>query len=246
MPALQEKVCLIVPCYNEEKRLDLGRFESFGYIHYLFVNDGSTDGTARLLAANVREPNYWLDLPANCGKAEAVRRGMLHARELPIWDALAWVGFWDADLATPVEEVEYLLQNLQFYGRVDAVFGSRVDRLGSTIARDYFRHLFGRLFATVVQILFNTGSYDTQCGAKLFRKEVLEEAFGEPFTSRWLFDIEILLRLAGRRVIECPLRQWKEIGGSKVRFFSFSVHAARDMYLMRRRYGRRQSAPGSG
>ncbi|HLA41191.1 MAG TPA: glycosyltransferase [Candidatus Glassbacteria bacterium] len=236
MPAQQEKVCLIVPCYNEEKRLDFTRFKSCGFIHYLFVNDGSTDGTAGLLASSVKEPDFWLDLPANCGKAEAVRRGMLFSRELPVWNELTWVGFWDADLATPVEEVEYFLKSLQFYGPVDAICGSRVDRLGSKISRDYFRHLLGRIFATVVQFLFHTGSYDSQCGAKLFRKEVIEQAFGEPFTSRWLFDIEILLRLAGRQVIECPLRRWDEIGGSKIRFFSFTWRALRDLYRMRKRY----------
>lgn len=243
MSAVQEKVCLIIPCYNEEERLDFSRFKSYGFIHYLFVNDGSTDATLQRLQENVTEPDYYLDLSANCGKAEAVRKGILYARKLPIWEEITWVGFWDADLATPVEEVEFFLRFIEITGKgADAIYGSRVDRLGGAISRDYLRHLLGRVFATVVQLVLNTGSYDSQCGAKLFKKSVVEEAFAEPFISRWLFDIEILLRLRNRRIVECPLRQWSEIRGSKIRFFSFTARALRDIWLIRLRYGRKTSA----
>lgn len=238
MPDVQEKVCLIVPCYNERERLDLSLFRSYGFIHYLFVNDGSSDGTLELLKQQVGDGDYYLDLPQNCGKAEAVRRGMLHLKELPIYEQLSWVGFWDADLATPVEEVDFFLKFAALYDNVDAIYGSRIDRLGGEINRNYFRHVLGRVFATAIQSILKLGTYDSQCGAKLFRKELIGAAFSEPFISRWLFDLEILMRLDGFTVIECPLRRWIEVGGSKIRFLPFLIRAARDIWKMYFKYRR--------
>jgi hypothetical protein len=97
-----------------------------------------------------------------------------------------------------------------------AVLGSRVNKLGSNIKRSYVRHVIGRLIATFLGATVKVHAYDSQCGAKIFRKEVIEKAFGEPFDTKWLFDVEIILRLKGEPLLECPLREWINVGGSKI------------------------------
>ena len=126
-----------------------------------------------------------------------------------------WIGYWDADLATPLSEVATLLSYQGLLAeRVDAVFGSRISRLGARIERSYLRHLSGRAFATVAAVALRVNTYDSQCGAKLFRREVVQQAFGDPFVSRWIFDLEIVLRLGSANVIECPVHHWLDVKGS--------------------------------
>ena len=105
-----------------------------------------------------------------------------------------------------------------------AVCGSRILRLGASIHRSFFRHYFGRVFATVASNILNIPVYDTQCGAKLFRAEHAELIFSEHFLSRWFFDVELFARsieLMGRQktvhsIYEVPLSQWHDQGVSKV------------------------------
>jgi glycosyltransferase involved in cell wall biosynthesis len=233
--ALPETVCLVVPCYNERERLDPARFAAFcPPLQLLFVDDGSTDGTGDFLERALPPGARLLRLAANRGKAEAVRAGMLAACA---GDAPAWIGFWDADLATPLDEVAAMLRYQQLYPpRVDAVFGSRIYRLGARIDRSYFRHLVGRAFATAAGVALGVGTYDSQCGAKLFRREVVPLAFAEPFVSRWIFDLEIVLRLGAANVIECPLNRWSDVGGSKIRMAADFWRVARDIARIRARY----------
>src|SRR5512139_4038179 len=76
MLPMQKKICLVIPCYNEEKRLDISQFrEALGGAYFLFVNDGSIDETLSFLEANQMEGMCILNLDRNCGKGEAVRRG---------------------------------------------------------------------------------------------------------------------------------------------------------------------------
>lgn len=224
---------LVVPCYNEADRLDTDAFRSalasIAALRFLFVDDGSTDDTAaviRGLAAHERIDA--LVLPLNVGKAEAVRRGILRALSLGP-DA---VGFWDADLATPFDEVPRFLELLRTRPGVDMVIGSRVKLLGRRISRNPLRHYVGRATASLVSIVLGLGVYDTQCGAKLFRvRDTLGPApallFADAFTSRWAFDVEIIARWIGgftgvprdvleQRIVELPLETWIDIGGSKL------------------------------
>jgi dolichyl-phosphate beta-glucosyltransferase len=235
----QETVCLIVPCFNEEARLDMDRFAAGpASCVFLFVNDGSTDGTAHAIRGRLSERVFLLDLPQNVGKAEAVRVGMLHATESPVFAGAVWIGYWDADLATPLTEVEYLLRFVHLLDEaVHSVWGSRVYRLGSRIQRSHPRHLAGRLVATVLGLFLGLPSYDSQCGAKLFRREVVRAAFTEPFTSRWLFDAELLMRLAEYRIVECPLREWRDIPGHPLRLVSMAYTILPDLIRIRKKYG---------
>lgn len=182
------------------------------------MNDGSTDGTAELIRAQLPPNAHLLDLPQNLGKGGAVREGILHARTLPFYSRLGWIGYWDADLATPLSELDRFFKYRMIHPReVDALMGSRIYKLGARIERSAVRHVLGRFFATVVGTLFRLRSYDSQCGAKLFRPAVVEQAFALPLLSRWAFDVEILLRLEDSNVVECPLLAWKDVRGSKFR-----------------------------
>lgn len=232
------RVCLIVPCYNEAARLDVERFaRPPAGVTCLLVDDGSSDATLELAQRHASPALRVFALERNVGKAEAVRRGVLHARASGLLDGVEWVGYWDADLATPLSEVEYLLGYAALLGgHVDGILGSRVYKLGSRIVRSYRRHLLGRGFTTVAATVLGLGFYDSQCGAKLFRPAVIDAAFGEPFVSRWIFDVEILLRLGGYRLIECPLREWADVPSSRLHVARVAGSVLMDLLRIRRRY----------
>ncbi len=237
-----EKTCIIVPCYNEEKRLDIDKFKEFPdpNIYFLFVNDGSTDGTLAILEKNRSERILVHPLHKNSGKAEAVRKAMMHLTGLPIFSEIKWVGYWDADLATPLCEIRnFFIYKEIFMPYAKAVFGSRIIRLGSDIRRKFSRHIIGRLFAIFVKIIFNLGTYDSQCGAKIFRKELVHEIFTEPFVSKWIFDVEIILRMKknNRHIVESPLVSWEDIKGSKLMKISSITCIFSDLLKLWLKYG---------
>lgn len=221
------KVLLIIPCFNEERRLPIGEIKNFlekdiRDIHLEFVNDGSSDGTLPLLKkfASGAERVSILDLPKNVGKAEAIRSAMLNQQN----SDFDYVGYFDADLAAPLEEVYTFIDKIE-QSRPLLVMGSRVKLLGlTTIKRKWYRHYFGRVFATAASKTLQIAVYDTQCGAKLIKKTCIPVIFNQPFISKWLFDIEIIFRLKQsemyrqylRPIFEIPLSKWEEKGESKV------------------------------
>src|SRR5262249_13991243 len=194
-----QEVCVVVPCFNEEHRLRAADFLAFVANHpgasLCFVDDGSRDGTVTVLEKlHAQCPDRILvyRLPKNGGKAEAVRGGVLHVAESGRWPI---IGYWDADLSTPLAEVDRLLEVLQGNPECPLVLGSGVKRLGAQIDRRLSRHLLGRIFATLASAVLGFEVYDSQCGAKLFRIDVVSVLFGDPFLTRWLFDLEMLVRL---------------------------------------------------
>ena len=237
------QLTLVVPCYNEEQRLDLDAFRRFDAgsdrVGFLFVDDGSRDGTRRLLQSKGFDV---LALEKNGGKAEAVRRGIIEAMKR----GAEVVGFWDADLATPLSELPAFLDILKERPNIEMVYGARVRLLGREISRHESRHYFGRIGATLISKTLGLAVYDTQCGAKLFRtSDTMREVFAKPFLSRWIFDVEIIARFvrlrgrdgAARAIYELPLRVWKDVKGSKLRSTDF-LRALRDLWKIRRAYKR--------
>ena len=223
-----QEICIVIPCFNEARRLgadDLSAFvRSSPHAHICLVDDGSTDGTLDALR-NVQRSHpdrvHVVALERNAGKAEAVRAGVLHVASLA---RFAFIGYWDADLSTPLDEVDHLLDALHGSPRCRLVLGSRVKRLGSIIERRPARHMLGRVFAACASTVLGVAVYDSQCGAKIFRAEVVPTLFRDPFLTRWLFDLEMLVRLrndagmsAMEMTTEVPLRRWREMGGSKLR-----------------------------
>ena len=227
---------IVVPCFNESRRLPADRFRDFlaaeKSIRFVLVNDGSRDDTLRALGEvrkGFEERVEILDLERNRGKAEAVRRGLLHA----LAASPRYLGFWDADLSTPLDAVPRLCWVLDGDPRLEMVFGSRVKLLGRRIERHAWRHYLGRVFATAVSRVLDLPVYDTQCGAKIFRATPdLRRLLAEPFETRWLLDVEILARLIALRrgsdrpqardvIYEYPLEEWVDAGGSKLRPLDF-------------------------
>jgi len=233
---MHKKAIIVIPFFNEASRLKMSFLTSFMArpdVELLLVNDGSSDETETLLNDwSKRYPGRAsvLSLSLNQGKGEAVRQGVRAAlRKDP-----ASIGYVDCDGATPAEECLRLLESLEKAPEmVIAVLGSRVKLLGFDIRRHLSRHYSGRVFATAASCVLDLPVYDTQCGAKFFRVSPLfQSVFELPFHSRWLFDVELIGRLAiGIRkeggnpdgiLREVPLHVWHDIDGSKRRWWDYA------------------------
>ncbi len=230
---------IVVPCFNEAARLDATAFTTFVQTHtsigFLFVDDGCTDGTREVLEGLCHECPAQLKLlvlATNEGKAEAVRRGLLSI----LGAHPVVVGFWDADLAVPLQEIDACRAVLDRRRDVDIVLGVRLRMLGHRIYQSQLRRCLGRVFTSAASITLGRRFRDTQCGAKLFRvTPVLQAALDEPFRSRWVFDVELLLRCRvdpdshGNRfpaVYEYPLETWTGKAHSKLKPWAYGWCAA--------------------
>mgnify|MGYP002634509394 CR=1 FL=1 len=227
------RTTIVIPCYNEEQRLQVDDFRSYlrnhPAIHLLFVDDGSSDGTFAILSSisDKHSNASALRLPNNVGKAEAVRLGMLQAGH----SNPEFVGFWDADLATPLRAIQPCLDVFARRPDLQVVLGSRIPLLGRRIERNSRRRTAAKGFSFLVNRLMPLRIRDTQCGAKLFRwSDEAHAAFSRAFSVNWVFDIEVFLRLHSvwnsdwnKLVYEFPLDEWYEIGGSKLKPTDFVV-----------------------
>jgi dolichyl-phosphate beta-glucosyltransferase len=226
---MAEHIAWVVPCFDEAARIDVPAFlallDASAPASLILVDDGSRDLTLSVLRGIAEQRPAQAEviaLPTNQGKAEAVRQGLRRA----LVRGAGIVSYIDADLATPPSEL-CRLAAIARAGAYDILMGSRVQLLGHTIQRRHGRHYFGRVFATCASLSLGLPVYDTQCGAKLFRRTpAFESAIAAPFTSRWVFDVELLARLvrprpgiaaiAAERMREEPLLSWTDIPGSKL------------------------------
>jgi glycosyltransferase involved in cell wall biosynthesis len=222
----------------------------------VFVDDGSTDATSsRLAEIAMSSPGSFdvISQSSNRGKAEAVRRGINQAFD----GGATYVGYWDADLATPLAEIPRFVETLDAHPDLEMLFGSRVQLLGRTIDRWAWRHYLGRVSATAISLTLGLAVYDTQCGAKLFRSgPETRRLFEDPFLSNWVFDVELIARwregertrglLPAEQIIyELPLDEWVDVAGSKVRPADFR-RAMLEIWRIRRRYLGRSDRPAAG
>lgn len=235
---------LVVPCYNEAGRLRSEPFleliRSRDEAGLLFVDDGSTDATASLLADLAAQGEGRIEvltLPRNAGKAVAVQRGVVSA----LARRPQFVGYWDSDLSTPLDALPEFMRILDADSRLDVVMGSRVKLLGRRVIRSAPRHYVGRVFATAASLVLGLSVYDTQCGAKVFRaSDAIVRTFAEPFRCGWVFDVELLARYvaevgrdeAEARIYELPLLVWSDVPGSKVKVWH-GLRAAWDLARIR-------------
>jgi dolichyl-phosphate beta-glucosyltransferase len=247
------EICVVIPCFNEERRLRGGEILEFLHEHehvtICFVDDGSSDGTRATIDGirkRAAKAVLALNLPTNSGKAEAVRRGVLYAASL---NRFTLIGYWDADMSTPLRELTGMLRVFDADPQCRLTMGARVRRLGSRIQRSPVRHYLGRIFATIASLLLNLPVYDSQCGAKIIRSDLVEVLFREPFLTKWVFDVEILARLRnclGRdsllgAVTEVPLNAWTEVGGSKLRF-AYIATVPIELLRIARHYNRKSAS----
>ena len=238
---------MVVPAFNEEERLGrtLARLDEYYSAQpydfdVLVVSDGSTDGTARVVQefASSHPRFALLAYEPNRGKGYAVRRGVLEAKG----DLIL---FCDADLATPQEETEKLLEHMR--AGADVAIGSRPLRESRLEVRQpWFREMLGRMFNKAVQMLAIRGIDDTQCGFKMFRREAAREIFSRCKLDGFSFDFEALLIAhdLGYRIDEVPIR-WAHQEGSKVVLMRDGPRMLRDLVKLRLRR-RRASLPAPG
>lgn len=214
---------LVIPCKDESKRLKPDEFiratKQWPWLSFWFIDDGSTDATSDCLARLVSASPaiHAVHLPENRGKAEAVRTGVVRICDMADSDL---IGFWDADLATPLDNIPEFVRQFDTSTSVSAVIGSRWPHLGASIRRSALRGAAAAIIKSAIRRILKAPVWDTQCGAKIFTREIAAELFAKPFRTKWLFDVEILRRLGRKRLIsqvcELPVSEWHDVPGSKM------------------------------
>lgn len=229
------RVSVIMPTYNAGARIGVAigsvLTQSHRDVELIVVDDGSTDATVRIVEDFAADhPGVELiSYQPNRGKGYAVRTGVMRAtRELVL--------FSDADLATPIEEVETLWERVG--AGADVAIGSRMVA-GSQlrVRQPWYRELAGRSFNRMAQLMATPGIVDTQCGFKLFHGPAARDIFSRMSEDGFGFDIEVLL-LALRLdygVAEVPV-EWRHCEGSKVRLLRDSARMFSTLVRVRRRH----------
>jgi len=229
-------LAVIIPAYNEEDRMrpTLERVaEYFGGQPYTWsvtvVSDGSTDSTCTIVRefAATHPAFALIDAAPNRGKGHAVRQGMLQVEG-------DYLLFSDADLATPIEEIEKLLPQV-VAGRFDLAIGSRpLKESNLEIRQPFYREFAGRAFNAAVQLMAIRGIKDTQCGFKVFRRDVARDIFSRCKLNGFGFDFESLMIACdlGYSIDEVPIR-WRHQEGSKVRLVRDGLRMLRDLVGLR-------------
>ena len=221
---------IVVPAYHERVRIAgtierlAAHFSPRFALEVIVVDDGSRDGTAEAVAAQSRR---WpvvrlLRLERNCGKGAAVRRGMLEASG-------AIRCFCDADLATPVEDMERVVRAVE--AGADVAIASRALAESTVVASHGVRRaVLSRMFNEVVRRGLGLPFRDTQCGCKAFRGPVAQEVFERLRTPGFVFDVELLLiaRRLGRTITEVPVR-FENSSLSTVRLMAHAGSICRDL-----------------
>ena len=225
---IQERcVGVVIPCYNEEERLLSKEFIDYidkntGY-HLCFVNDGSKDKTLKVLKDLQKGREDFItvyDCEKNGGKAEAVRLGMLHMAKK---EDLDYIGFLDADLSTDLANFDDLVKTIE-HSEFKIVSGSRISRMGADISKESARKVISLTINFIIRKILSMSFKDTQCGAKIFHKDVINIAFKKKFVTQWIFDVEIFKRIsqyyglksAKAMLCEQPLKKWIHTDGSKL------------------------------
>lgn len=233
-----QKIAIIIPCYNEEKRLNLENIQSLidnSNVDLYFANDGSKDNTINVLTEiNCKLPDRTniLDYQVNQGKAHTIYKALNEINKKETYD---YIGYFDADFSTPSEELINMINEL-LKNKYQLIFASRVQLLNSGIERKWQRHIIGRVLITFINLKFRLGIYDTQCGAKVFSKTIINKIFETPFQTSWLFDVEIFIRLKNNNLLktgkEFPIQNWKDVAGSKLSWKSSLKIVKEIIYLV--------------
>lgn len=220
---LTRSLSIIIPAYNEHTRLPATLQTVTHYLaarewefrEIIVVDDGSKDATVAAAEAFVKDghPIRILKNPGNCGKGYSVRHGMLEA-------AGEWLLFSDADLSTPIAELEKLCASVG--NAVPIAIGSRaLDRSLIGVHQSAFRERAGQVFNFFMRAALGLNIHDTQCGFKLFRRDAARAIFSRQKLERFGFDAEILFiaRKLGLHAVEVPVR-WNNVEGTKVGMWS--------------------------
>jgi dolichyl-phosphate beta-glucosyltransferase len=228
----------VVPAFNEEGRLGPSLTSILAWaagagrpVELLVVNDGSTDGTARIAAAALAKwpDGRVLSNPGNRGKGYSIRHGVLAS-------AGDLVLVTDADLSTPIEDAGRLLEAMQRQGGRGVVIGSRaVAGANVEVHQSVVRETMGKVFNRIVRTITGLPFADTQCGFKLMARADVAPIFERSRIDGFSYDVELLF-VAVRRglpVSEVPVT-WRNAPGSKVGMLSDPLRMLRDVWRIRR------------
>jgi glycosyltransferase involved in cell wall biosynthesis len=236
---LQPSLSIIVPAYNEEKRLPptlaaIATYltgSSFSDAEIVVVDDGSRDGTPQIVEEFAREHKCvrLLRNPGNRGKGYSVRHGMLEARG-------EWLLFSDADLSAPIDELPKLLEGARVHKAQVAIGSRALDRSLIGVRQSRTRELLGIFFNRAMRFLTGLPFADTQCGFKLYHRDAARIIFARQLLDGFGFDVEDLYiaRVHGIPTVEVPVR-WNNVEGTKVSL----GHGARsfsDLLVVRRNH----------
>ncbi len=215
-----DSLSIVIPAYNEERRLpqtlkrilDWLEQRSFTFREVIVVDDGSSDGTAAVVEeySKIHALVQLLRNPGNRGKGYAVRHGMLKA-------AGDWILSTDADLSTPIEELEKLCAAAAEQDAAIAIGSRGVDPSLVEVHQPLLREYSGRFFNLVMRCITGLPFRDTQCGFKLYRADAARKVFSRQKQDGFSFDVEDLLiaQNLGIRAVEVPVR-WANAEGTKV------------------------------
>lgn len=228
-------VSVVIPAYNESANIERSLSAILYYLNnkeydfeVIVVNDGSKDNTLDLAKKFLPEIRI-LENPGNKGKGYTVKNGMLNATKENVL-------FLDADLATPIEELE---NALRFINEYPIVIGSRNLRESVILtAQPYYRQMMGKIFALLARAIAGINVKDSQCGFKMMKREVAQKIFPKMTITGWCFDVELLFlaQLENYKIKEMPVRWIDNAATTKIKPFKSSLEMFRDLLKVRGNY----------
>ncbi len=235
-PKKQDDIFLsvVIPAYNEENQIAQTLVEISQYLdqqeylsEIIVVNDGSTDLTKQRCLETLKDrPNFRvLSRIENMGKGFSIKQGILQTKG-------RFILFSDADLSTPIEELDHFLPWTKEY---EVVIGSRaLPDSDIQVHQSFFRENMGKMFNIFVRLLIMRGIKDTQCGFKLFQRGVAFDIFPRIKCKSFSFDVEVLYlcRKLGYTIKQIPVI-WRNSPESKVHLFSSSTRMFLDLFRIR-------------
>ena len=242
--AADHEVLLVIPCFHESRRLGpfleelCQQLVPLGGVRVRIVEDGSgveEEKRMAVLVAKFREkypfimPVHHLD--QNVGKGGAIYAGW------SLEEGARWLAFVDADGSCGATEVVRLIRTARSEDLpARAYFASRVKMLGTRITRLWYRHVMGRIYATLVETLLHSPAYDTQCGLKLVPRQSFAQVREKLLLRGYAFDVELMVALqcAGTEVVEVPI-DWHEVPGGKINLLREPWRMLQDVLRVRAR-----------
>lgn len=228
-------VSVVIPAYNESANIERSLSAILYYLNHknydyevIVVNDGSKDNTLELAQKFLPEIKI-IENPGNKGKGYTVKNGMLNASKENIL-------FLDADLATPIEELEKAIQYIDEY---PLVIGSRNLKESVILtAQPFYRQMMGKTFAFLARFIAGIKVKDSQCGFKMMKRQVAQKIFPKMTINGWCFDVELLFiaQLENYKIKEMPVRWIDNAATTKIKPIKSSLEMLRDLLQVRRNY----------